>query len=83
MATKRITLLEINTPEDVTDEVDDGMVDLIEDDIGVSDYDLAVEEWPGVPNIVLPEAYIWREPKLVDPDPAATDGTEPPPTPAG
>lgn len=78
MATKRITLLERDKPEDVTHEVDDGMVDLIEDDIGVSDYDLAVEEWPGTPDIPLPEAYIWREPTRVD-APPATDGTETPP----
>lgn len=50
-------LFERDALEDVTDDAIDGMDTLLGDDILSTDYDGGIEEWPGVPDIEIPEAY--------------------------
>lgn len=62
---------EHTTPEEIDGAVD-GMDSAMGDDVGVSDYELGAEEWPGVPAIPLPDAYRWK-------DPTPAPGSETPP----
>lgn len=60
---------EHTAPEEIEGAID-GMDDELGDDVGLSDYDLDAEPWPGVPEIPLPEPYVFREPP-----PAPTEAT--------
>lgn len=49
-------VLEHSTPEQVDGLTLDGMEYLLGDDITGSEYE-AHQDWPGVPNVTLPEIY--------------------------
>jgi hypothetical protein len=68
-------IYEHTTDEEIEGAVD-GMDAALGDDVGVSDYELGAEEWPGVPPIPLPDAYRWKDPI---PAPSADTPPETPP----